>query len=278
MVFKQAINPPEFLFGRLFFVILAEYMKKFIQLLKIIYSSYAFIVFCILTLLAAVSMLFILPFGKAKLGNRIYKICRYWGKLFYLLIGMQHQEIYESYHHFNKPHVFVANHNSYMDIPPIVQLKHKPIRALGKFESSKIPIFGWIYKAAVIMVDRSSPTKRAQSLRNLKTALQEGISIFIFPEGTFSMTTRKPLKAFYNGAFKLAIEMNIPIQPLLMIDAVDRMHFDGIFTLTPGKNRVVYLPTVQVEGYTMDQLELLKDHVYQLMDEGLRRYRKYPKS
>ncbi|MFY8166677.1 MAG: lysophospholipid acyltransferase family protein [Sediminibacterium sp.] len=253
-------------------------MKKVTSSLKVIYSLYVFIIFSSLTILSALGLLIILPFGKEKLGNRIYKICRYWSKLFYLFAGIRHKEIYESYHHFNKPHIFVANHNSYMDIPPIVQLKHQPIRALGKFESSKIPIFGWIYKAAVIMVDRSSPTKRAQSLRNLKMALQQGISIFIFPEGTFSMTSRKPLKAFYNGAFKLAIEMQIPIQPVLMVDAVDRMHFDNVLTLSPGINRVVYLPTVQVEGYTIEQMEELKDHVFQLMDEGLRRYRKYPKS
>jgi 1-acyl-sn-glycerol-3-phosphate acyltransferase len=253
-------------------------MKKITPPLKVLFSIYAFVIFSILTILSAICLLLVLPFGKEKLGNRIYKICRYWGKLFYFFAAIRHKEIYESYHHFNKPHIFVANHNSYMDIPPIVQLKHQPIRALGKFESSKIPVFGWLYKAAVIMVDRSSPTKRAQSLRNLKNALQEDISIFIFPEGTFSMTSKKPLKPFYNGAFKLAIEMNIPIQPVLMIDAVDRMHFDNVFTLSPGINRVVYLPTVEVTGYTIDQVELLKDHVYNRMDEGLRRYRKYPKS
>lgn len=253
-------------------------MKKITKILKILFTLYVLVIFSILTILSAICLLLVLPFGKEKLGNRIYKICRYWSKLFYLFAAIRHKEIYESYHHFNKPHIFVANHNSYMDIPPIVQLKHQPIRALGKFESSKIPIFGWIYKAAVIMVDRSSPTKRAQSLRNLKNALQEGVSIFIFPEGTFSMTSQRPLKPFYNGAFKLAIEMNIPIQPVLMIDAVDRMHYDNVFTLSPGINRVVYLPTVQVTGYTIDQIELLKEHVYDMMDEGLRRYRKYPKS
>jgi 1-acyl-sn-glycerol-3-phosphate acyltransferase len=163
-----------------------------------------------------------------------------------------------------------------MDIPPIVQLRHQPIRPLGKFESSKIPIFGWVYKAAVILVDRSSPEKRAKSLRNLKAALHKKISIFIFPEGTFSMTDQQPLKSFYNGAFKLAIEMQVPIQPILMVDAVDRMHFDSVFSLNPGPNRVVYLNTIDVTGYTMEDIEKLKNEVYQMMDEGLRRYRNYP--
>ena len=90
------------------------------------------------------------------------------------------------------------------------------------------------------------------------------------------MTEEQPLKNFYNGAFKLAIEMQIPIQPILMVDAVDRMHYSGVFTLTPGKNRIVYLPTVSVEEYTMEDIEVLKNKVYQMMDEGMRRYRTYP--
>ena len=221
-------------------------------------------------------MALILPFGKENLSFRIYKICRYWSKILYFFLGVQHQEIFEAPHEFNQPHIFVGNHNSYMDIPPIVQLKHQPIKPLGKFESSKIPIFGWIYKEAVIMVDRSDPEKRAESLRNLKKALLNKTSIFIFPEGTFSMTDQYPLKSFYNGAFKLAIELKVPIQPVLLVDSVKRMHYDSVLTLTPGISRVVYLPAIQVTEYTMDQVEELKQKVYDLMDQGLRRYRNYP--
>ena len=101
-------------------------------------------------------------------------------------------------------------------------------------------------------------------------------AIFIFPEGTFSMTDQYPLKSFYNGAFKLAIELMVPIQPVLLVDTVERMHFNSILTLTPGRSRVVYLETIQVEGYTLDQVEELKQKVFNLMEQGLRRYRNYP--
>ncbi len=217
-----------------------------------------------------------LVLGKEKLSERVYFICRYWGKILYFFMGIRHIEIFEAPHDFNRPHVFVGNHNSYMDIPTIVQLKHQPIRPLGKFESSKIPLFGLIYRQAVVMVDRSDPEKRAQSLRNLKAALEKHISIFIFPEGTFSMTDQYPLKPFYNGAFKLAIEMKIPIQPVLLVDSVDRMHYSSVWTLTPGKHRVVYLDKVEVDTYTLETMDDLKELVFQKMEEGLRRYRKYP--
>ena len=251
-------------------------MKLLKRIFQLIYCIYALIIFAILTIISAIALILIIPFGKAKLSKRVYKVCRYWSKTWYVFIGIRHKEIFEAKHNFSKPHIFVANHNSYMDIPAIVHLRHQPIRPLGKFESSKIPIFGWVYRAAVIMVDRSSPEKRAKSLRNLKAALYKRNSIFIFPEGTFSMTNQKPLKSFFSGAFKLAIEMQIPIQPILMIDAVDRMHFESVFSLTPGPNRVVYLETVQVTDYTMDDVEKLKKEVFDMMDAGLRKYRNYP--
>ncbi|MFX8832871.1 lysophospholipid acyltransferase family protein, partial [Acinetobacter baumannii] len=84
--------------------------------------------------------------------------------------------------------MFVANHISYMDIPAIVSGIHQPYRALGKYEMVKVPVFGWIYRAAVILVDRSSQEKRAKSVRALKSALSKHISILIFPEGTFNIT------------------------------------------------------------------------------------------
>ena len=253
-------------------------MKKATRLLQLIYCFYAILIFALLTIFSVIAMAMVLPFGREKLSPRIYKICRYWSKILYFFLGVRHQEIYEAPHQFNHAHIFVGNHNSYMDIPPIVQLKHQPIKPLGKFESSKIPLFGLFYRHIVIMVDRSNPEKRAQSLQNLKEALKQKISIFIFPEGTFSMTEEKPLKDFYNGAFKLAIEMQVPIQPVLMVDSVDRMHFSSIFSLSPGLCRVVYLPTVYVDNYSLDDLEILKQQVHQMMDDGLRRYRDYPAS
>lgn len=253
-------------------------MKIIVRPFQLLYCLYALIVFAFLTTLSVFAMFLVIPFAKTNLSNLIYKIARYFSKSLYFFLGIQHKEIFEGIHHFNQPHIFVGNHNSYMDIPPIVQLKHQPIRPLGKFESSKIPLFGLFYRNAVIMVDRSDPEKRAQSLRNLKEALKQRVSIFIFPEGTFSMSENQPLKSFYNGAFKLAIEMQVPIQPVLMIDAIDRMHYKSITSITPGRNRVVYLPTVQVDNYTIDDLELLKNQVHKMMEDGLRRYRNYPAS
>src|SRR6185295_14848232 len=161
----------------------------------------------------------------------------------------------------------------YIDIPSIVMCIHQPVRVLGKYEMVKYPLFGLIYRAAVILVDRSDAEHRAQSIRALKAAIARGISIFIFPEGTFNETD-KPLKDFYDGAFRTAIETQTPIKPILFIDNINRLHWRSIFTLTPGLCRCVFLSEINVEGYTTKQdIQRLKQHVYDKMEETLERYR-----
>ena len=216
-----------------------------------------------------------LLFGKFKGGNIIYKLCKKWARTWYFFIGIKHHEIYEAPHATDKQYVFVANHISYMDIPPIVLIAHSPLRILGKYESSKIPLFGWMYKQAVILVDRSNPERRAQSVRELKQAIDDGLSIFLFPEGTFN-ESEQPLKSFFDGAFRIAIETQTPIKPLLFIDTMERMNFSSVFSITPGKSRVVYLADIPVAGLTLEDLPALKAKAYHLMEEGLKRYRKYP--
>jgi 1-acyl-sn-glycerol-3-phosphate acyltransferase len=210
-------------------------------------------------------------FGRINGGNAIYKICMLWGDLWYFLIGIRHKNIYESPLEKDKQYIFVANHISYLDAPMIVKSLRRPIRALGKSEMSKVPVFGFIYRRAVVMVDRRDAERRAQSVRILKSVLRRGISVFIFPEGTFNLT-KKPLKSFFDGAFRIAIETQTPIKPLLFLDAYNRMNHKSIFSLNPGKSRTIFLETIDVDRYTMADVERLKQDVYALMERKLIEY------
>jgi len=93
----------------------------------------------------------------------------------------------------------------------------------------------------------------------------------VFPEGTFNMTTR-PLKEFYDGAFRVAIETQTPIKPVLFLDAYRRMPFESIFLMTPGRSRILYLDEISVKGYTVEKLQQLKDEVYVIMEKKLIEY------
>jgi 1-acyl-sn-glycerol-3-phosphate acyltransferase len=240
-----------------------------------LFTIYALISFVLVMLIVFPFAMLSITAGKVRGGNLVYRCCRIWAQLWYYTIGVTHKEIYEHPHDRSKQYIFVANHISYMDIPPIVLAIHQPIRALGKYEMVKVPIFGWIYRAAVILVNRKNADTRSKSVRALKAAIKNKISIIIFPEGTFN-ETRQPLKDFFDGAFRIAIETQTPIKPLLLVDTLKRMHYRSLFELTPGENRVVYLEEVPVNGLTMKDIPQLKEKVYQIMEEGLKRYISYP--
>ncbi|MEJ7914365.1 MAG: lysophospholipid acyltransferase family protein, partial [Chitinophagaceae bacterium] len=204
-------------------------------------------------------------------GNLIYKACSLWADIWFVLLFIRHKNIYEAPLEKGKAYIFLSNHISYFDIPVIVKAFRQPLRPLGKVQMQKIPIFGIIYKNVIVSVDRSSPANRARSVQLLKSFLQKGISVLVFPEGTFNETD-KPLKDVYDGAFRIAIETGTPIKPVLMLDTHDRLHYKSIFSFTPGRSRAVFLEDVPVAGLTADQLPQLKAQVIQLMESKLRGY------
>jgi 1-acyl-sn-glycerol-3-phosphate acyltransferase len=211
-------------------------------------------------------------FGKIRGGNFIYQACMVWGDLWFFLIGIRHRNIFDTPHDRNRQYIFVANHISYLDAPFIVKSIRQPVRVLGKIEMSRIPFFGFIYRNAIVTVDRSSAENRGKSVRILKSVLKKGISIFLFPEGTFN-ETGQPLKEFYDGAFRMAIETQTPVKPVLFLDGYNRMNYKSIFSLTPGRSRSVFLEAIAVDGYTLKDVVKLKEIVQKRMEAKLIAYK-----
>jgi 1-acyl-sn-glycerol-3-phosphate acyltransferase len=247
-------------------------MKHLLRFPRYLYGIYAWLTFIACMLLVAPFVLVASLFGKIKGGNIIYRLCNWWADLWCFLIGIRHRNFYEVPHDKNKQYIFVANHISYFDAPVICKTLHQPVRVLGKVEMSKVPVFGFIYRNAVVTVDRSSAEHRARSVRILKSVIKKGISIFIFPEGTFN-ETHQPVKDLYDGAFRIAIETQTPIKPILFLDSYSRMHYGSIFSLNPGRSRSVFLEEVPVAGLTPKDLPVLKQKVYEIMERKLRAYK-----
>jgi 1-acyl-sn-glycerol-3-phosphate acyltransferase len=248
-------------------------MRRILRFISILFTVYAFLIFVGFLLLIFPLVVIASFFGKIGGGNFIYLLCHLWADFFLLMIGIIHRNIYESPHDRSRHYVFVFNHISYMDIPILLKtIRWQHIRVLGKAEMGKIPIFGFLYRCAAVMVERGDPEKRAKSVEQLKSVLRKDISIVIAPEGTFNMT-HKPLKDFYDGAFKIAIETQTPIKPVLFLDAYDRMGYESIFSITPGKSISVYLEEVSVEGLTLTDVDFLREKIYKIMEDKLIEYR-----
>ena len=247
-------------------------LKLLLLPVRLLYCVYGLLLFIAGMLLVFPLVAFFAFQGAKKGGDRIYHVCRWWDRAWLALTGMRPVILYETTVDPQRPYVFVSNHISYLDIPMILRaIPRDSLRVLGKAEMAWIPVFGYIYSRAVVMVKRSSMQDRSRSVRDLKEVLANDLSIFIFPEGTFN-ETRKPLKDFYDGAFRIAIEMQTPVQPILFLDTYDRMHYSSILSMTPGRLRAVFLPAVEVTGLTSADVQALKMRVYRLMETALLRY------
>lgn len=243
-------------------------MSILLRPLQIIYSIYALLLFVVLMLLFFPLILLASLFGRIRGGNMVYRICELWGDIWFPLVGIFHKNIFVQPPQKNRSYIYVANHISYLDAAIIVKTFRRPIRPLGKVELAKVPVFGFIYKNAIVTVDRSNAQNRTKSVHRLKAFLKKGISVLVFPEGTFNQTG-KPLKDFYDGAFRIAIETGTSIKPVLFLDAKKRLHYSSIFSLTPGKSRSLFLPEIPVAGLTLKDVPDLKQKVYDIMDRGL---------
>ena len=245
-------------------------MPVLLRPLQWLYSIYAQLLFVVLMLLVFPFVILSSFFGRIRGGNMILRLCSLWADLWFPLIFIFHKKIYETPHDKSKQYIFVSNHISYLDSAVLVKAYRQPVRPLGKVEMSRIPVFGFIYRKAIVTVDRSSIHNRAESIRLLRSILSKGISIVVFPEGTFNLTN-KPLKDFYDGAFRLAIETQTPVKPVLFLDTYDRMHYNSIFLMSPGRSRIVYLPEIPVTGIT--NVQLLREKVFDIIEKKLVEYK-----
>lgn len=247
-------------------------MRFFLKTVHYIYVIWSILVFLAILLLIMPLVLVAPLFGRITGGNIIMNLCRFWVHGLFLLTGIRHKNTEESPHDRQKQYIFVSNHISYLDIPIIFKaVRRQQVRVLGKAEMGKIPVFGYLYRNVVVMVDRSNPESRAKSVRQLKSVIRKGLSVYIFPEGTFNME-HTPLKEFYDGAFRIAIETQTPLKPVLFLDAYDRLHYRSLFSYCPGKCRTVYLEEIPVEGLTLKDTAVLKQKVFEVMEAALVRY------
>ena len=94
---------------------------------------------------------------------------------------------------------------------------------MAKAELMNWPLFGIFFKKKTdIAVHRSHKKMASQALIEADATIKEGISVAFFAEGTIPRNTPQ-LGAFKNGAFKIAIENQVPIVPITFVSNWRRM-------------------------------------------------------
>ena len=136
---------------------------------------------------------------------------------------------------------------------------------LAKKELFKIPLWGrGLREAEFIEVDRSNHASAMRSIAYAKELIEEGISIYLAPEGTRSRDGRiGPLK---KGGFHLALDTNTPIVPVAVRGTIDILP-RGAKSMRRGVPVDVTIGApIPIEGRSVDDLmkevrEFLMAHV-----------------
>lgn len=202
-------------------------------------------------------------------GNKIswiaYKFLKAWAwifsKLTFIRYAVHGKENFEK----GKSYIYVSNHTSFLDIPGICLTLPGEFRALAKKELLKIPVFGIIARGATISVDRSSPESRKKSIDRLKQTLKNGVNILLFAEGTQNRS-KEVLQPFHDGAFRIAIDTQQPILPIVIMGAGKLMP-PGTINLWPGKIKIVVGEEIQTEGLNTEDSKDLKSQTFDTMKE-----------
>lgn len=149
-------------------------------------------------------------------------------------------------------YVVVSNHQSLFDIFVLVARLGIDLRWVAKASLKKVPMFGIAsVKMEHIFIDRSDPQAAVQTLNIAKKKIVNGTSVMFFPEGTRSGTGR--LKDFKKGAFKMALDLKVPILPITL-RGTGRIQPPGTIDLVPGKAEIIIHPQIDTSGYSDDTL------------------------
>lgn len=221
--------------------------------------------------------LLLYPFTYIFLQNKrwhryVHTINRIWAFLYFPIIGKPLKISYEFEPDNSKTYVFVANHFSYLDVAVGMGVVKNYFAYVGKSSVSKVPMFGYMFKKHHIMVDRERKESRSRSLvRGLKT-LQEGRSIFIMPEGGIvSKHIPKMHQPFKEGAFLMAIENQVPIVPITFLNLYNIMPENRLLWGVP---RIIIHQPIETIGKTKENIEELKQAVYEVIQGAIDAYQK----
>lgn len=233
--------------------------------LRKLYTLYGMIVFGLLFAIFFFPLL--IPIFFQKQFQLIGVFNRWWARGLFFFLGIPWHLEYKAKLDPNKQYIFAPNHFSFIDIPTMGLNKHNTI-FVGKSEMESVPLFGWMYKNLHITVDRTKLKSRYSTHIKTLKALDEGKSITIFIEG--GIYTDKPPKMVRpkDGAFRAAIEKQIPIVPVTIphnwiLLPVAPMWLKWIPT------RIVFHEPIDVTGMTIADIESLKEKVYNIIDSEL---------
>ncbi len=225
--------------------------------------SIKLVLIILITLPACLSMLLLGLLDRH--GKIAYKISRPWTWAILKIAGIRLKVKGLEHLEPNRQYIFMANHQSNIDIPVLVQsLIEFQLRWVAKRELLFVPLFGWaMWASKHIVVNRSNRAEAMGSLRKAKERIEGGISIVFFPEGTRNSDGQ--LLPFKRGGFILAVKTKTPIVPIT-INGSGAILPRGDWRIKGGEVEVIVSEPVPLDQYHAGNIRGLLSHVRTIME------------
>lgn len=167
----------------------------------------------------------------------------------------------------DKSYVICANHQSHYDIYVLYGWLGVDFKWVMKKELEKVPILGIACKSlGHIFIDRSNSKSAIETINAAKTKIVNGTSVVFFPEG--SRSGDGLLKPFKKGAFRMAIDLGLPVLPVT-INGTKKVLPKGSIDLRPGGVTMIISKPISVKGYAEENLNELMDKTRMIINASL---------
>jgi 1-acyl-sn-glycerol-3-phosphate acyltransferase len=245
-----------------------------IRALRVLFGIYVLLIFPVtLVVMTLLYVIIFTCFPKKKAPHIAHGLSRIWARLLMILFFTPVRVRNKHFIDENKTYVFVANHQSQLDIPLYALACKNTFRFLAKAELTKIPLMGFIIRNLYLSVNRADRADRNKSIEVMRHSLNEGISVFLCPEGTRNKHEEPPLLEFRDGAFRLAVATQTPIAALTVLNTGRKLSPLQPIALAPGTLHAVWLEPIETKGLTMEDVPQLKERVMNEMIRELHAFR-----
>ncbi len=248
-------------------------MRKVKEILGGIWKLHVIVCFIVFLLLFYPFYSNYLRKGKERKFKKAFRLLYFHTKILLILSGIR-VKLYNGHNiDKNQTYVIAPNHTSFLDIVILYQTFKNYFVFMGKEELAKVPIFNIFFKNMNITVNRKSRISGKRAMDRCEEELKKGNSVVVFPEGTIPKNTPQ-LGNFKSGAFKLAVENQIPIIPITFLDNYKRLEMKGLFSgkAGPGIARAIIHEPIPTAGLTEKDLISLQDKVYAIINKELEKH------
>lgn len=156
---------------------------------------------------------------------------------------------------FARPHVFVANHSSALDIPVLYTSIPRQFRIVAKEELFRYPFMGWhLRRSGQVPIAPGAKLASMRSLLRAVPGLQSGTPLVVFPEGGRSADGQ--IQPFMTGAAYIAIKAEVDIVPMAIVGTFEALPMNS-FHIRPGKIELIVGEPISTSGTTLHDAEKL---------------------